>query len=561
MNYLVVLLTVTLLASSVVFAYGSVSLDRTVYPVPDMDPLELWNLNDVIIDGTAIDKESILDENGKEIFGFNIKVNEYFKGDSKSEILYAKQLFVLQNFDVDEGDNALFYLKKGEGVGLQIQSHSVKTFGNCDARSLIEIIPVLPNEKPPISTPTMTESYFDPCVADYFSYDPDFFKGIVNGISPIKQTQYGIPIEKIRCFDNFMLIQKHDGFPACVKPETFPKLIERGWGEPINEIVSIKGPVYSVPPGVLEEENQVIEPIHREDPQYLGTFQLSLDDNPSYNGARDMVVDSDGYIYVSLINNTVEKYDSEGNLLLVYGSSGIPFDEELYLELGYMSSPSGIAIDSDGKLYVLDSNNNRVQFFDSEGIALGFWSVSEFPEKSRFPWHPSELGIDNSKEFLYMVDGIHNNIQVLDKQGTLIEKLGRGGFYSGHFNNPGKISFDKQNFLYVADTGNDRIQIFDEELNFVSEKKGFADPKDVAFDSKGNIYVLENVGRHYLGIIKKFDPDWNKMLILTTRDFTKDYVAFEDYEIGFEDIIALDFGPDDTLYVLDRNQGVHKFAP
>lgn len=232
MKYFVILLTLTLFASNLLFAYGSVSLDRTAYPIPDVDPLELWSMNDVIIDGTVIDKESIQDENMKEIFGFNIKVNEYFKGKQNAKIIYTKQLHVFPNFDLEKNDNALFYIRNVEGFGYVIQSHSVKTFGNCTARDLIEISPVLPNEEYFRSSPRLSESYFDPCVADYFSYDPDFFGGIVNGISPLKQVQHGIPDEMIRCYDDLILIHKYDGSPACVENETKKVLVERGWAKP-----------------------------------------------------------------------------------------------------------------------------------------------------------------------------------------------------------------------------------------------------------------------------------------------------------------------------------------
>jgi len=48
-------------------------------------------------------------------------------------------------------------------------------------------------------------------------------------LSPLKQLQSGITINNIQCRENFILIPKHDNSPACVKPETISKLIERGW--------------------------------------------------------------------------------------------------------------------------------------------------------------------------------------------------------------------------------------------------------------------------------------------------------------------------------------------
>ncbi|NNL58094.1 MAG: hypothetical protein HKP31_01275, partial [Nitrosopumilus sp.] len=48
-------------------------------------------------------------------------------------------------------------------------------------------------------------------------------------ISPLKQLQSGIPSDEIQCRESFILIPKYDNSPACVKPETISKLIERGW--------------------------------------------------------------------------------------------------------------------------------------------------------------------------------------------------------------------------------------------------------------------------------------------------------------------------------------------
>ncbi|MGY5146589.1 MAG: hypothetical protein ACW9W4_01110 [Candidatus Nitrosopumilus sp. bin_7KS] len=207
-------------------AHASVSFDRTIYPVMDPDPLELWNSADVIIDGTIVEVENKTTDEDLNIQFYHIKVNKYFKGISKIDLLYAKNEFVLR---FDPGDNGLFYLKSDNSFGYVIQSHSVKTYDGCDARSMIEISPTLPNEGFPRSAPTRSESYFDSCIADYFTYDPDFFRGIHNGISPLKQIKHGIPNEIVRCYNGLILVQKYDGSPACVKSETKIKLMEREW--------------------------------------------------------------------------------------------------------------------------------------------------------------------------------------------------------------------------------------------------------------------------------------------------------------------------------------------
>ncbi|MCH7561250.1 MAG: hypothetical protein IIC67_07805 [Thaumarchaeota archaeon] len=60
------------------------------------------------------------------------------------------------------------------------------------------------------------------------SIDDDYALTSFN-IAPLKQFKSGIAIDEIQCKESLILVTKHDGSPACVKPETKIKLIERGW--------------------------------------------------------------------------------------------------------------------------------------------------------------------------------------------------------------------------------------------------------------------------------------------------------------------------------------------
>lgn len=53
-------------------------------------------------------------------------------------------------------------------------------------------------------------------------------------MSPLKQFKSGIATDEIQCKDDLVLVQKYDQSPACVRPETKTKLIERGWAEPVK---------------------------------------------------------------------------------------------------------------------------------------------------------------------------------------------------------------------------------------------------------------------------------------------------------------------------------------
>jgi len=75
---------------------------------------------------------------------------------------------------------------------------------------------------------------YDPCVLEFFDKNIDWFDELdIFYPAPLKQIKSGLYPHEIKCKDNMELVFKAtNSFPACVKPETKSKLIERGWGEP-----------------------------------------------------------------------------------------------------------------------------------------------------------------------------------------------------------------------------------------------------------------------------------------------------------------------------------------
>jgi DNA-binding beta-propeller fold protein YncE len=291
-------------------------------------------------------------------------------------------------------------------------------------------------------------------------------------------------------------------------------------------------------------------------PKYIKSFPLSTYTN-NQNYGSDIAIDSDGFLYVTHGNNSIEKYDSDGNLKMVFGHPGTPYDRDLYSTLGYMVNPYGIAVDDHtGTLYVTDLGNNRVQYFDSNGTAIGAWG-NHGTQEGKFDV-PQGIAIDEQRNLVYVVDAGNNRIQVFDKNGKFGNSFGNGGPQKGHFNSPNGIYVDNGN-VYISERGNDRIQVFDKDMDLIAIKTEFVEPLDVTVDSAGNVYVLTNAGR-FIGLVEKYDSNWNKQYTLTTRDFSDKYIPFEEYDIGFENIWSVAVDSDaGLLYVLDRSQGIHVF--
>ena len=185
--------------------------------------------------------------------------------------------------------------------------------------------------------------------------------------------------------------------------------------------------------------------------------------------------------------------------------------------------PVDVAEDRDENIYVVDQGNNRVQVLDRRGRFVREWGGRGFT-----PRHfdvPSAIATDRNSSRFYVVDTLNHRIQVFDPDGTLSRTgpggksisnpIGRLGSRSGDFNGPKDVAVDKKGNIFVADTGNNRIQKFDPSGVFLQEWGKFArrrgveisNPVSIAYSDEGfgNIYVLNSPECK----VKQFDIDGN----------------------------------------------------
>jgi glucose/arabinose dehydrogenase len=110
---------------------------------------------------------------------------------------------------------------------------------------------------------------------------------------------------------------------------------------------------------------------------------------------------------------------------------------------------------------------------------------------------PHGIAIDSSGK-VYIADTANNRIQVFSENGTFINKWGKTGKADGNFNTPSGIAIDSSGKVYIADTANNRIQVFSENGTFINKwgKTGKADgnfntPSGIAIDSSGKVYIAD----------------------------------------------------------------------
>lgn len=164
--------------------------------------------------------------------------------------------------------------------------------------------------------------------------------------------------------------------------------------------------------------------------------------------------------------------------------------------------PTGITIRHD-KIFIVETGSHKILVFDLKGNYL--YSLGERGNGEGEFNFPVSIAVNN---FIYIVDAMNHRIQVLDLDGKYKFSFGKIGNMAGNFTNPKSIAFDSDENLYVTDALMDNFQIFNQkgELLLVVGSKGSGDgeylgPSGIYIDKNDKIYVVDALNRR-LQILK-----------------------------------------------------------
>jgi DNA-binding beta-propeller fold protein YncE len=162
-----------------------------------------------------------------------------------------------------------------------------------------------------------------------------------------------------------------------------------------------------------------------------------------------------------------------------------------------------MGLHSSGDLFLTEFQQaERVQRFRADGAEFigsfgqGGASVGDFNRAEG-------IGID-SEDRIYIADSCNHRVQVFDDRGSPLAQYGKAGSGLGELSYPYDVRIDSEGYQFVCEFGNSRIQVFDPSFRPVEIIGGpgsglneFSNPWSMALDSKGNLWVADS-GNHRL---------------------------------------------------------------
>jgi hypothetical protein len=253
---------------------------------------------------------------------------------------------------------------------------------------------------------------------------------------------------------------------------------------------------------VVDSANSRVQIFDRATRAYLATLGTGWG-NGTYEffWPTDVGLDGAGRIYIAdSWSHRVQQYSSGLVYQRTYGVTGVPY----LTDSQHFNWPSGVAVAGDGSLYITEERGHRLVKLTAQGVPL--WSVGEpgvpgSDDVSLF-W-PGDVDVSPVGQ-AHVADSGNNRIQIFSSGGSYVATLGTGNWGTGNydFSYPMGVAVDGGGSIYVADSDNHRVQIYNASRTYVatlgvtgvpgSDNGHFDWPEDVDVDSAGNIYVADS---------------------------------------------------------------------
>jgi outer membrane protein assembly factor BamB len=218
-----------------------------------------------------------------------------------------------------------------------------------------------------------------------------------------------------------------------------------------------------------------------------------LPEGYKHTDVSDVAVDSRDRVYLLTRRDyRVIVYDREGNYLCSWGE-------------GIFTNAHGLHIGPDDSIYCVDNHDHSVRKFTTEGELLMVLGTPGVPSDTGFdgreldsiafggpPFNKcTNLAVGPNGD-LFVSDGYGNaRVHRFSADGTLIRSWGEPGTGPGQFHLVHGIWVAPDGRVLVGDRENDRVQVFSPDGEFLAEWTDMQRPCDIVIDRDGYTYVAE----------------------------------------------------------------------
>ncbi len=277
-----------------------------------------------------------------------------------------------------------------------------------------------------------------------------------------------------------------------------------------------------------------------EPPTQLGSEGSGL---VQFKGIGGIAANSKGDVYVTDSGNArVQELGPSGEYIRSFGSNA--------LHGGQLLDPTAIAIDGSGNVWVLNavgSSGDRIVEFSGTGAEL-----TKFGENGSGEGQLGvAYGLAISGGNLYVAEGANSRVQEFSSTGEYIRAFDPKGSGNGESNVPSAIATEPiSGDLYVSEAGSDIVQVFSAEgtyiTSFGSPGSGagqLSDPRGLAMNSSGTVYVADSGNRRI--------EEWAPGLPPT---YTQSLTHYESPKASFSEPDAEAVDPSGNIWVTESGQ-------
>jgi sugar lactone lactonase YvrE len=272
------------------------------------------------------------------------------------------------------------------------------------------------------------------------------------------------------------------------------------------------------------------------------------------------ITPSDAVSVMSLaLNKSISLQAAAPMTLSTVAGSSLPGFSDIPGQVRF-SSPSGVAVDALGNIYVADRNNRRIREITPSGdvftlagsgavgLADGTGAAAQFTQ-------PTAIAVGPAGD-IYVLDS--NRLRQISPDGTVTTIAGAtAGFADGIgtaalFNNPRGLAVDSLDYVYIADTGNNRIRRVSPSGQVDTyagqlTNNGLIQPTGVAVDQDGYLYVTDTGANR----IRRINLDQSAVTLAGGPNRGNQDGVGAQAAFNLPQAIAIDSAK--NLYVLDSN--------